>query len=496
MQINFDAAAALPSGAFAGIADGDQIAALQKALTAGYGTDVAQLSGGAALRIQSLDRLMAATIQEEQHFKLFNALAKAKVGSTVHEWTEQSAVGGFLGGSTNTETGTIAEATGTYNRRTAQVKYLMTRRGVSVVQTLQNAIADAEVAEQRNGALQLLTDAEYLCFEGDASVVPTEFDGINAQMVAGVNTGQVDGGNIIDVQAASLSSIEPLNAAAMQVSKFGNFGTPSHLFVPQGVQADFDNSLQPAFRVALANVPGGGTQVGAPVVGIRTSYGDIAMANDVLIREGDQKQPFEVVYPVIAAAQVGLKPASVAVDASVSDVSSMFKAAWAGNYYYLVTGVNASGQSTGLVSSQVAIAAGKRATLTITRSAGAQETGYVIYRSRLNGGNAVAGSVVGQGSDFREMVRVPVAGATTIWADLNREIPGTSKAFVLNMRPGADAIAFRQMLPMTKFPLAMVSALVIPWAQAMFGFLQIKKRRHHVVIKNILPTGAVWRPFN
>src|SRR5690606_13486592 len=126
--------------------------------------------------------------------------------ATVDEWTEQSAVGGRLGGSTNTETGNIRAAQGQYNRRTGMVKYLMTRREVSFVQTLQNAIADAEATEAQNGALQLLTDAEYLCFEGNSAVVPTEFDGLKALMLDGVEGGQVSADSILDAEGQSLTS--------------------------------------------------------------------------------------------------------------------------------------------------------------------------------------------------------------------------------------------------------------------------------------------------
>ena len=51
-----------------------------------------------------------------------------------------------MGGSTNTEVGTIASATGQYARRTGSVKYLMTRREVSFVATLGNNIVEAEAA--------------------------------------------------------------------------------------------------------------------------------------------------------------------------------------------------------------------------------------------------------------------------------------------------------------------------------------------------------------
>ena len=469
------------TGSMAGTALQD----LQKALTAGYGTDVSTLTGGGALRIQSLDKTMQATIQENKHFKLFNELAKANAGATVDEWTEQSGVGGFLGGSTNTETGIINESTGSYARRVGLVKYMMTKRQVSLVSTLGNNIAGAEAIEQQAGAKQLLTDAEYLSFEGDDAVVPTEFSGIFAQIKEGVDAGQVDGGNILDAEGQSLASINLLNQAAAQISKRDNFGTPTHLFLSQLVQADFDTGLDPAFRVPLTDVPNGGISLGAPVVGVRTSWGDIANMPDVFINDGDQTAPFQVTYPTLAAGNDSLKP-TLALAAS-SAVDSKFGATHAGNYFYLVTGLNANGQSTGVISAQQAVAAGQRVTLTITASAGGQETGYAVYRSRKNGTNAV--------NDFRLVTRVPKAGATTTFVDLNRMIPGTTKAYVLNMNPGDHAINWRQLLPMMKFPLYPTNAAVIPWAQLMFGYLRITKRRHHAVITNILPNGAKWSPF-
>jgi len=468
-----------------GAMEGSAIAELQKALTAGYGTDVSTLTGGGSLRIQSLDKTMQATIQENKHFRLFNELAKTGAGATVDEWTEQSGVGGFLGGSTNTEAGIINESTGAYARRVGLVKFLMTKRQVSLVSTLGNNIASSEAVEQQAGAKQLLTDAEYLSFEGDSTVVPTEFDGIYAQLLAGVNAGQVDGGNILDAEGQSLASVNLVNQAAAQISKRDNFGTPTHLFLSQLVQADFDTGLDPAFRVPLTNVPNGGISLGSPVVGIRTSWGDIANCPDVFINDGDQTVPFQVQYPTLATANDGLKP-TLAL-AAASDVSSKFGAAHAGNYYYLVTGVSANGQSTGVISAQQAVTAGQKVTLTITASAGGQETGYAIYRSRKNGTNSP--------SDFRLVARVGKAGATTTYVDLNRDIPGTARAYILNMSPGDHAINWRQLLPMMKFPLYPTNAAVIPWAQLMFGYLRITKRRHHAVIKNILPNGAKWKPF-
>jgi hypothetical protein len=461
----------------------DAVAELQKALEAGYGSDVAQLTGGGALRIQSLEKTMLSTIQENQHFVLFNELAKSNATATVDEWTEQNDVGGFLGGSTNTETGNISSAQGNYERRVGLVKYLMTRREVSFVQTLQNTIADSEAVEARNGALQLLTDAEFLCFEGDSSIVPTEYDGILAQMKS-LNSAD----HIIDARGAPLNSIDLVDKAASTIAGFGNFGRPTHLFCSQLVQSDFNTNLDPAFRVSL-NGTSQETQLGAPVKGISTSWGDIKNCPDVFVRDERQKMPFEINWGAIAVGNNSFQPTIDAPVVAAGTAANLFDAGSAGNYYYAVAGVNAAGQTQAVVSAQAAVAAGDKVSITIHRSGAATETGYVIYRSRLNGTNAL--------DDMREMVRIPASGgATTVFVDENADVPGAANAFILNMTPGQLAITWRQLLPMTKFPLYPTVSAVVPWAQLLFGYLRIGKRRHHTVIKNIVPTGATWKPFN
>ena len=74
-------------------------------------------------------------------------------------------------------------------------------------------------------------------------------------------------------------------------------------------------------------------------------------------------------------------------------------------------------------------------------------------------------------------------------------IPGSTEAFILNMSPGATAITWRQLLPMLKWQLYPTDAPIIPWAQMLFGYLRISKRKHHVLVKNIVPINQMWRPF-
>src|SRR5699024_9254952 len=113
-------------------------------------------------------------------------------------------------------------ATGDYTRRYGKVKYQMTLRQVSFVQSLQNTIVESQAVEQANGALQLLTDAEFGCFEGDESVIPDEFDGIYQQIVS-LNSAD----HVIDMQAEPFYEVGALNKAAAVIAGAGNFGTPT-----------------------------------------------------------------------------------------------------------------------------------------------------------------------------------------------------------------------------------------------------------------------------
>lgn len=457
---------------------------LQKSLTAGYGTDVAQLSGGGALRIQSLDNTMQATVQDNKHFTLFNRLAKPKATATVDEWTEQHGIGGFLGGSTNTEDGDAADAEGDYIRQVGTVKYLSTYRKIPIVLGAQNNIVDAQAIEASNGSKQLLTDVEYLSFEGDDSVVSTEFNGIRRQLEL---LGSTD--NIIDAGGAPLDDVEMISRAAEAIFGFGSFGTPTDLFSSLSVQTDLNKSLDPAFRVALDNSPASIVK-GAHVRAIRTSYGDIATNQDVFIRDEKLKKVFALLsakHAAIAAANLYTPSAVVPTVNASGGADSLWTATNAGTFYYHVTGVTASGQSVGVTTAQAAVAAGGNVSLAISASASGLETGYVIYRSRRNGSNDPA--------DMREMIRIPRTGATTTYVDKAREVPGSTVAFVLNLNPSDHAISWKQFLPMMKIPMAAVRSPIIPWLQMICGYLRITKRAQHVMIKNIVPSGAIWKPF-
>ncbi|ATI15638.1 major capsid protein [Bordetella phage vB_BbrM_PHB04] len=469
----------------------EQFQELQKALQASnYQTDVATLEGGGALTVQSLDTAMKTTIQENEHFVLFNRLNATKATNIVDEYVRQSSVGGFLGGSTNSQMGVVRAAQGEYSREVGLVKFLMSLRQVGYVLNIGKNIVEATAVEERNGALQLLTDAEYLLFHGNADAAPTQFDGIFNIIDKEIADGKMPEDNIVDLDGAKLDSVEAFGKINTAVSRYGSWGRSTDVFLPNSVQNDLNMGLDPAYRW----VPQGNNtpMLGGHVEGIRLQHGVLRTNMDTFIHDEEHPmvKPFEVNYASVAAANVAFKPASVTA-ATASDAASKFSAARAGNFYYGVAAIGANGEGLTAVTltTQTAVAAGQKVTLTIAQSASGTESGYAIYRSRQNGTNAAA--------DLRLVKIVKKAGATTTFVDLNRDIPGTVSIPLLNLGPSADAIGWRQYQPMTKIPLpfGVGGVPVISWFQFLFGYLRVTKPKHHGYIKNILPSNAKWRPF-
>lgn len=465
---------------------------LQKALTASsYQTDVSTLTGGGALGTQSLDTAMKTVIQEEEHFVLFKKLQQSNATNIVDEYTRQNGIGGVLGGSTNSQMGVVRAAQGDYSREVGMVKFLMTLRQVGYVLNLGKNISEPVAVEERNGALQLMTDAEYLLFNGNAAASPTQYDGIFTQIDAAIAAGKMDGNHVVDMAGTALDSVEPFTRLQAAIQDYGNWGRITETFMPTVVQTDLNMGLDPAFRWSAQ--PNSPLTVGGHVEGIRLTEGVLKTNIDTFLHHGEfpMSKPVELTWPATTTANVAFKPASVTVDATASDASSTFNAARAGNYYWAVAAIGGNGEGMTAVvkSAQTAVASGKKAVLTITRSPAATETGYAVYRSRQDGTDGT--------SDFRLVKIIPASGgATTTFTDLNSDIPGTVQVPCLNMNPASDAIGWRQFQPMTKIPLpfGIGGVPVVSWFQFLFGYLRVTKPKHHGYIKNILPTGAVWRP--
>lgn len=469
----------------------DMIMDLTKALAASdYQTDVATLTGGGALGVQSLDTAMKTTIQDNSQFTLMNMLQSTNATNIVDEYSRQTNVGGWLGGSTNTQMGVVRSAQGEYSREVGLVKFLMTLRQVGYVLTIGKNLAEPISTEERNGALQLLTDSNYLLYHGNAAASPTQFDGIFAQIESEVAQGQMSSDSIVDLQGSRLDSVDPFSAINVAVSRYGSWGRSSDVFMPNSVQNDLNKYLDPAFRWGPDT--GNSPTIGGHVQGIRLTNGVLKTHMDTFIHDEENPMvyPFQVFNSEIAVKNAAFKPQNVAVNASASAADSQFTASRAGNYYYAVAAISAKGDGlTEIVTSgQTLIAQGKKAVLTITGSAAGTESGYAIYRSRQDG--------VADAKELRLVKVIKRTGTTTTFEDVNRDIPGTVSIPLLNMSSGADAIGWRQFGSMQKIPLpfGIGGMPQYSWFQFLFGYLRITKPKHHGFVKNILPSNAKWRP--
>src|SRR5690606_18933829 len=135
-----------------------------------------------ALRLESLEGQLRKVIETEQSFKLFKALKRTPVTSSVHEFTTQEDIGGSASGTFNSEIGPIASDVGDYTRNIVLVKYLMTQAQVSHVATVQKGIVDLKANENRNALLRLSRTANWSSYHGDSTVAPMQFDGLYKRM--------------------------------------------------------------------------------------------------------------------------------------------------------------------------------------------------------------------------------------------------------------------------------------------------------------------------
>ncbi|EFO7976625.1 hypothetical protein HO291_003481 [Salmonella enterica] len=490
-----------------------EFAELVKALEAGsntgpnaYTTDVAQLTQGGALAVQSLDTTMKTTIQENQHFTLFNRLAQSNAINIVDEYSRQTGVGGFLGGSTNTQMGVVRAAQGEYKREVGLVKFLMSLRQVGYVLNIGKNIAEPIAIEERNGALQLLTDANYLLYHGDSEVVETQFDGVFKQLDAEIDNGRMPAECRIDMRGKPLQSVEPFSKVNVAVSSYGSWGRSTDAFLPNSVQNDLNMGLDPAFRWVEdgTNLP----VIGGHVAGIRLTNGILRTSMDTFIH--DETNPmthvFELSNPDLAQRNSALKPTVAALDVPKgAPGNGLWSTGQQGDFAYAVAGISRTGAG---YSEAITLAAGSitkesdEITFTITNPASADLGGFAIYRARKGVAAPASGASKDEITAFlkdcrlMKIIKADTSGKTKV-VDQNRDIPGTVSIPLLNLSPGSDAIGWRQFQPMTKIqlPFGVGGMPVMSWFQFLFGYLRMTKPKHHGYIKNILPSGATWDPF-
>ena len=445
-----------------GIANPGEVADLFKALSAGQDVNNPGTAPGVGfpLRTESLEATLKNLTYEMDEIKLFKSISKVPAANTVEEFNRLISYGAGGARSYNqgffTEGDLPEEQDSTYERVTVLIKYLgVVGRVTHVANTIRAAHGSVIALETMNKTMEMLRNLENALFFGDSSLIPEQWDGIYKLVSTGAPS------NVIDLRGASLTE-EQLNDMLLRIRD--NYGMGTDAYFGTGAFADLAKQVYDRQRFSMAPAPG---ILGATVTAFQGQHGKVNLHDHVFINPGD----------VAIAAGLGrvdrrpLAPSISVAAAAGAAAGSLFGAGDAGTYIYRVVAGNRYGLSAPVNTAGVVVAAGDGVTFTVAD--GGQDTSfYEIYRT-------VAGAAVGTA---QLITRVARSGATQVFTDLNSDLPGTSKGFVLMQNE--RSFSWAQLLPMTRIPLAAIDTS-IRWAQVLYGAVKMYTPAKNVVVKNI-----------
>lgn len=413
--------------------------ALNKALEAGHEVNPLSLEGGGAFRVESLENSLKVLTYGDQHIKFWKKIPKQKAFSTVEQYGQLldygRQQGAFVGEGVLPDTNDS-----TYARKAAFVKFMGTTREVTHPMTLVNSAFGNVVARQnQDGILWMLKQIEQSLFWGDSKLAPggnegLEFDGINKM---------IDKDNTIDLRGGYLEE-KHINWGAQMIIQ--NYGTPTDLFLPYEVMAQFSQEFFPKERVIMPTQSG--YQAGVVVNKFMTHGGEVEFNPNIFLHK---TRPLNMNASSFKAPAVGtLTSATATANGTLP----------AGDYKYKVTFNNVHGES--IPSNEVAVsltALGGVDLVVANPASTAFPIEYIrVYRTEEGG------------SEFFEVGRFAVAsaasGASTTIQDNGAVIANTYTAFMGEM--SADIIAFKQLAPMMKMDLATLGP-VIRWMILLYG---------------------------
>jgi hypothetical protein len=444
---------------------GGDVADLQKALTAGQDvTDPGVAAGtGFALRPESLETTLKITTYKMDDVKLWQALTKIPAYNTVEEFNQLheygSGVAAFIA------EGDLPEGDdSTYERAIVKMKYMGTTRAVTHVMSILRPIHGSVIARETvNGTAWLLRQLERTLFSGDSSLIPVQFDGLAKIISASAPNTAL---NVVDLRGGPLTE-DVINDCALIAKTEPNYGRATDLYSADGAFADLAKQFTPGQR--FVTPPGGwtGGMVGMNIQGFYSQFGPIKFNPDTFLQFGPP-------YSATGVGDATKRPSTPTEDTGLAaaGTGSSFTADDAGDYFYKAAAINRYGRSAPLsLTGSQAVAAGESVTFTLADGAVAG-TAFEIYRSDKDGAATTC----------KYMETVARSGATTVVTDDNSEIPGTSKAFLIQQN--LDFFSFKQLAPFSKIRLATIDTS-IRWMQLLYGALAVYSPGKGVVIKNV-----------
>ena len=464
---------------------------LEKAMTAGYGTDASSYTDGRSLQREDLEATLVSVLDVAQNdCKVFHKLHKQPVSSTVHQIERQTDVGNedylFVG-----EGEKASEADPSYERKIYETKYMSSKWQVSHPLTLTNNVDNPINAQKVSAVLRVTKGTEKAIFHGDSSIDSKQYDGLlkiirdsanDTSKAERLRATRVDiRGLQIGESDATLgvnADLDLFNEITEKV--FSKGGDLSEAYFPPVVANQFWDVMKDRLRFGVND-----SHMGF------TALPDIPTATGSVLKiKGDcgADKMFKVKGAIVASGDATKRPNTpTALTATASASSdSEFTSGFVGSYTYAVHAVNSYGVSAGKVlETAVAVTAGQSVTLTITPSTdGVEPTGYIITRSNADG------------TDLMEMVRVKnTAGQEEFtYVDNNKDLPGTASIVLLTastneMKPNAS---FAQLMGMSNFDLPTNSSLAHRGVVALYGMLELRAPEFCAVIDNVGYNGGLY----
>ncbi len=421
----------------------DDLQVLLKALEAQEGvTDVSTLTGVGALQPQSLEGTLALLTNQEKHLTLWRDVPKGTAFSTLEEYTVQTGYGqegGWVG-----QMETPVEGDPTAKRKFAEVKFLRDMWKISDVSGIVTTIRDTEVWAKQAASLRLLRQMNRTLYSGDSDMVSEQVDGFEKTI-----EGNGSSDHVKDLRGGVPSQQDFRELAELIVANYGT-AEGAGLYCSPGGMTTIDSILESGQGLAAAGAQrfiqgtvgaDGGISIGSGVKRIHTSFGTIVPKVDIFLAgEYDGRsvpqRPTAADPEVLSEGATSARSPLVPTFALVVNAGPVASSQWAATgvrpatgaetYEYRVAAGNRFGLSAAAAAqAAAAVSAGDSIDVDITPNPNSvyPATYFEVYSEQVDGdGNHL---FVG---------RVAASGSSVVtYTDLNQNIPGTTKMFLLDL---------------------------------------------------------------
>lgn len=422
------------------------------------------------LLLENLDPQMTEVLVTTNHLKLFQSIPRVPSMQTYFQWMRHTDYGSRRRAPGFVEGGAPKSGASKWQRGNVMNKFMGVRRGVThpmmVTGQMGGSMIDPVASENRDGTLELLEMIERWILWGNKDIKDVagnevNYDGIYQQLVD-------DGGkSIIDKRGKALD-FEDLESYALTFTTRGkllDFSNIRSFWHPQVLSdlAAFKAAFE--YKKLDSSNPAGGYRPGAPLRGYDSQHGFIPFEPSIMLDPVPDGVP-------LGTAEVGVgttKPTISAQPSTTSDATSLMVP---GTYYYFISAFDETGETDYRATNSVAVTTTNADKVTFAINVSSNCTGYRVYR-----GTKSDASDAGWIQDVAQ-----TAGPTITITDKNDIIPGTGVGLIMNLSE-AD-IALAQMLPLTKWPLA-ITTTTQEFLLILYHVIAVKAPERIIMVKNI-----------